>query len=61
VQRTPYETNNGNNTSRSPRFGAVGFVVRGRAFLGTGTTGINSTGFSNFDEWQPDAPYNPND
>jgi hypothetical protein len=61
VQRTPYETNNGNNTSRSPRFGAVGFVVNGRAFLGTGTGSTSGSPLSKFDEWLPNDPQNLND
>ncbi|MDR0792787.1 MAG: hypothetical protein LBE82_05725 [Chitinophagaceae bacterium] len=61
VQRTPFETNNGNSTSRSPRFGAVGFVVQGRAFLGMGTSSVSTQAVSDFNEWQPTIQYNAND
>jgi hypothetical protein len=44
---------------KSPRFGAVGFTISGKSFLGTGNTG-NST-FDDFEQFLPTVPFNAND
>jgi hypothetical protein len=51
-QRTPFP--------RQPRFGAIGFTISGKSFLGTGNTGSNTT-FDDFEQFLPDVPFNAND
>ena len=58
VQRSPYPT--ANTTPRPARFGAVGFVVNGRAFVGSGTASVSQKPFSTFDEFQPNVQLNTN-
>jgi hypothetical protein len=45
---------------RSPRFGAVGFTISGKSFLGTGDTG-NRTTFDDFEQFLPTVAFNAND
>ena len=51
-QRSPYP--------RQPRFGAVGFTISGKSFVGTGNTGSNTT-FDDFEQFLPLVPFNAND
>lgn len=45
---------------RAPRSGAVSFTVSGHSYVGSGSTGNNST-FDDFDEFAPMQAYNSND
>ena len=45
---------------RQPRYGAVGFTISGKSFLGTGNTGSNAT-FDDFEQFLPTVPFNAND
>lgn len=45
---------------RQPRFGAVAFTVSGQSFIGTGSSGSNTT-FDDFNRFVPDQAFNPND
>ncbi len=51
-RRTPFP--------RQPRYGAVGFTISGKSFLGTGNTGSNAT-FDDFEQFLPTVPFNAND
>lgn len=53
TRKSPYES------SRQSRTYATSFVVKGRAFVGLGTS-INLP-LDNLDEWMPNQPYNSND
>ncbi len=44
---------------RQPRYGAAAFTIGGKSFVGTGYTG--SATFDDFNEFEPDQIYNPND
>jgi hypothetical protein len=53
-QRTPYP--------RASRIGAVAFTINGKSYVGTGGTGVGSnTTFDNFDIFNPEKVFNPND
>jgi N-acetylneuraminic acid mutarotase len=53
-QRSPYP--------RSPRVGAVAFTINGKSYIGTGGTGVSSGNtFDNFDIFDPEKIFNPND
>jgi N-acetylneuraminic acid mutarotase len=54
-QKTSYE--------RASRYGAVGFSVQNKGFVGLGSSGPNSSGttYANMDQWFPDQPYNQQD
>ena len=54
-QKTSYE--------RAQRYGAIGFSVQNKGFVGLGSSGSNGSGatFANIDEWFPDQPYNQQD
>lgn len=45
---------------RAPRFSAVAFTIGGKSFVGTGDTG-NRTTFDDFNMFEPDVVFNPND
>jgi hypothetical protein len=45
---------------RSPRTGAVSFTLEGLSFVGSGFSG-SSTTFDDFDQFQPNTPFNAND
>lgn len=51
-QRSPYP--------RALRTGAVAFTINGKSYIGTGGTGNNTT-FDNFDIFDPEKVFNPND
>lgn len=52
-QRTGFEHNS--------RIGAVAFVLKGRAFVGTGSTGTSNATYDDFEEFIANQPYNVND